>query len=265
MSGLRVVALALTLFAWQQGQAAAQSALSPDSFGDLAFQQHPGADLSRDIRLWDERARTVETGDLLGRGKPVVLVFDYFRCKTLCGVVLGNLASALAQVPLKAGVDYGVVAVSIDPGDTSADAAALKASHFNRDPAFAGAARFLVGAEADVRRLADAAGFPYRFDPAIDQYAHPAGVILVSSEGRISRYILGIGYDPLALRLGLVDASRGVIGSVADHLLLLCYGYDPAQGKYTVMVGNLVRASGLATVVALGLLIWLASRTGRRS
>ena len=204
-------------------------------------------------------------GNLFAQGKPVVLVFDYFRCKTLCGVVLGDLAIALAQVPLKAGADYSVVAVSIDPGDTPADAAALKASHFDRDAAFAGAARFLVGEEREVRRLADAAGFTYRFDPAIAQYAHPAGAVLVSSDGRISRYILGIGYDPLDLRLGLVDASRGVIGSAADHLLLLCYGYDPAQGKYTAMVGNLVRASGLATVVALGLLIWFASRTARRS
>jgi protein SCO1/2 len=265
MSALRSAALALLLLlAWQHGHAAARSALPPGSFGDLAFRQHPGADLPRDVRLRDEQGRAVVSGDLFAQGRPVVLAFDYFRCETLCGVVLGNLATALAQVPLKAGADYGVVAVSIDPGDAPADAAALKASHFDRDPAFAEAARFLVGAEPEVRRLADAAGFPYRFDPATGQYAHPAGAILISSDGRISRYILGIGYDPLDLRLGLIDASRGVIGSVKDHLLLLCYGYDPAQGKYTAMVGNLVRAGGFATVVALGLLIFFASRgTGR--
>lgn len=265
MSALRFIVLTLLLLAWQHGPAGAQSALPPGSFDDLAFRQHPGAELPRDVRLRDERGRAVVSGELLAQGRPVVLAFDYFRCETLCGVVLGNLATALAQVPLKAGADYGVVAVSIDPGDAPADAAALKSRHFDREPAFAETARFVVGAEPDVRRLADAAGFPYRFDPAIGQYAHPAGAILVTSDGRISRYILGIGYDPLDLRLGLVDASRGVIGSVTDHLLLLCYGYDPAQGKYTAIVANLVRAGGLATVAALGLLIFFVSRNSGRT
>ena len=116
-----------------------------------------------------------------------------------------------------------------------------------------------------MRQLADAAGSLSLSIPRSSQYAHPAGAILVSSDGRISRYILGIGYDPLDLRLGLVDASRGVIGSVKDQLLLLCYGYDPAQGKYTAMVGNLVRAGGFATVVALGLLIFFVSRSSGRT
>jgi protein SCO1 len=241
----------------------AQSTLPAKAFPELAFQQHHGAALPDDVRLRDDQGRTVLTGDVFGKGKPVVLVFDYFRCTTLCGLVLGDLSAALQQVPLNPGQDYVVVAVSIDPRETSKDAAALKARHFDRDPAFAGAVRFLVGGEDEVRRLAETVGFPYRYDPTIEQFAHPAGVTLISTGGRISRYILGIGYDPLNLRLGLIDASRGTIASVSDQLLLLCYAYDPTHGKYSLVIGNVVRAGGIATVIGLGLLLFFASRGAR--
>jgi protein SCO1/2 len=243
--------------------ARAESSLRADGFSGLAFDQHPGASLPDDVRLRDDRGRTVSTGGLFGQGKPVVLVFDYFRCTSLCGLVLGDLSAALGQVPLTPGRDYDVVAVSIDPRETPKDAEAMRTRHFDRDPAFAGAAHFLVGPEAEVRRLADTVGFPYRYDPAIEQFAHPAGVTLVSADGRISRYILGIGYDPLNLRLGLIDASRGTIASVSDQLLLLCYAYDPAHGKYSLVIGNVVRAGGIATVIGLGLLLFFASRGAR--
>ena len=243
---------------------AAQAALLPSGFKDFAFDQHPGAQLPRDARLRDETGQAVTTATLFDGAKPLVLVFDYFRCTTLCGVVLGDLAAALKQVPLTPGKDYAVMAVSIDPGDSPADAAAMKARHFERDPALAGAIHALVTDPADqgreVRRLATAAGFPYRLDEATGQYAHPAGVVLVSPGGTVSRYILGIGYDPTDLRLGLVDASKGAVGSVADHLLLLCYGYGPAQGKYNSQVGRVMQATGAVSVLGVGLLVWRATR-----
>lgn len=243
---------------------ASPTALRPADVAGFAFDQHPGAQLPRDVRLRDESDHAVTTAALFDGGKPLVLVFDYFRCTTLCGVVLGDLAAALAQIPLTPGRDYTVMAVSIDPGDSPADAAALKARHFDRDPALAGAIHPLVGDSADrdreVRRLASAAGFPYRLDEATGQYAHPAGVVLVSPGGTVSRYILGVGYDPGDLRLGLVDASRGAVGSVADHLLLLCYGYNSAQGRYNAEVGRLIQATGALSVLALGLLVWRAAR-----
>ena len=243
---------------------AAPSTLLPSSFGDLAFAQHPGAHLPTDVVLMDEQGRAVRTGDLFGANTPLVLVFDYFRCTTLCGVVLGDLAAALAKVPLTPGRDYGVLAVSIDPAETPADAAALKARHFDRDPAFAGAARFLTGEEASVRRLADAVGFSFRFDPAIGQFAHPAGVVLLTPDGVVSRYILGVGYDPMDVRLGLVEASKGAVASVADHLLLLCYAYDPAQGKYNLSVAYLMKGVGALSMVGLGLVILRAARPAGR-
>lgn len=239
---------------------AAPSSLPASVFADLAFAQHPGAPLPKDVTLTDEQGRAVWTGDLFAGGKPLVLVFDYFRCTTLCGVVLGDLAAALAKVPLAPGRDYGVLAVSIDPAETAADAAALKARHFDRDPAFAGAVRFLTGEEVPVRRLADAVGFAYRPDPAIGQFAHPAGLVLLAPGGVVSRYILGIGYDPMDLRLGIVEASKGTVASVADHLLLLCYAYDSAAGRYTPTVAYLMKGVGALSLAGLGLVIARAAR-----
>ncbi|HEY0524375.1 MAG TPA: SCO family protein [Stellaceae bacterium] len=259
------VALACCI-ATTQPVAAAQSSLPADALADLAFAQHPGAALPRDVLLRDEQDRPVRVGDLFrgAKRRPIVLVFDYFRCTTLCGLVLGDLAAALQKVPLTPGRDYEVVAVSIDPRETPQDAAALKARHFERTPALAGAAQFLVGDEGEVRRLADAVGFHYRFDEALGQYAHPAGVVLVSPDGTVSRYILGIQYEPMDLRLGIVDAAQGTVASPSTQLLLLCYGYDPAQGKYNLVVGNLLRITGVASIAAVGLVILLAGRRGRR-
>jgi len=262
--GLAILVLACCI-GIAQPVAAAQSSLPADALADLAFAQHPGAALPRDVLLRDEQDRPVRVGDLFRDGKrPIVLVFDYFRCTTLCGLVLGDLAAALRKVPLTPGRDYEIVAVSIDPRETPQDAAALKARHFERTPALAGTAHFLVGDEAAVRRLADAVGFHYRFDEALGQYAHPAGVVLVSPDGTVSRYILGIQYEPMDLRLGIVDAAQGTVASPSTHLLLLCYGYDPAQGKYNLVVGNLLRITGVASMAAIGLVILLAVRSGRR-
>lgn len=264
MTRLAMPALLFLLLGPAASAQASPTALLPGDFAEFAFDQHPGVQLPRDVRLRDESGHAVTSAALFDMGKPLVLVFDYFRCTTLCGVVLGDLAAALAQVPLTPGKDYAVMAVSFDPGDSPADAAALKARHLGRDPALAGAIHALVGDPADrgreVRRLASAAGFPYRLDEATGQYAHPAGVVLVSPGGTVSRYILGVGYDPTDLRLGLVDASRGAVGSVADHLLLLCYGYDAAQGRYNAEVGRLIQATGALSVLALGLLVWRAAR-----
>ncbi|MCW2242862.1 SCO family protein [Azospirillum canadense] len=243
---------------------AAPSTLPASAFADLAFAQHPGAQLPGDVTLTDEQGRAVRTGDLFAADKPLVLVFDYFRCTTLCGVVLGDLAAALAKVPLEPGRDYGVLAVSIDPAEMPADGAALKAKHFDRDPAFTGAVRFLTGEEAQVRRLADAVGFAYRPDPAIGQFAHPAGLVLLAPGGVVSRYILGIGYHPMDLRLGIVEASTGTVASVADHLLLLCYAYDPAAGKYNLTVAYLMKGIGALSMAGLGLVIARAAHPSGR-
>ena len=240
----------------------AQSTLPAKAFPDLAFQQHPGAALPDDVRLRDDQGRTVVTGDLFDKGKPVVLVFDYFRCTTLCGLVLGDLSAALSQVPLKPGRDYDVVAVSIDPRETPKDAAAAEVPPLRPRPRLRRSNPFpgRGGSRSAASRRDGRVPLSLRSRPSSSTPIRPASP-WYRPAARISRYILGIGYDPLDLRLGLIDASRGSIASVSDQLLLLCYAYDPAHGKYSLVIGNVVRAGGIATVVALGLLI-CSSRTG---
>jgi protein SCO1/2 len=155
-------------------------------------------------------------------------------------------------VPLTVGRDFQVLAVSIDPHETAADARAARARYAARG---ADAARwhFLTGPPGEVGRLAAAVGFPYRYDGSADQFAHPAGLVLLSPGGRISRYLLGLDYRPLDLRLGLTEAGAGRIASPAARLLLLCYGYDPETGRYSLAVHELLRAGGLLILLAVGI------------
>jgi protein SCO1/2 len=252
---MRSALIVLFLVALPLSPAGARSSLDADTLAGLAFRQHPGASLPLETTLSDEDGHPVRLGEYFGR-RPVVLVLDYLRCRTLCGVVLGNLAAALDPLPLDAGRDFEVVAVSIDPRDTSADAAAAKARDLARYH-HAGAAagwHFLVGGEAAVRPLADAVGFPYRYDAAIDQYAHPAGLTVVSPAGSIARYILGVDYRPIDLRLAITEAARGKVSAPLSRLLLLCYGYDPQQGRYTPQIEGamiLVNLAGVLGFVAI--------------
>lgn len=261
---LRRIVLAV-LIALPAAPAAAHPVLTAAQLADLHFRQHPGAPLPLETRFTDEGGNTVRLGQFF-RGKPVVLVLEYLHCTTLCGVVLGNLAQALDHVPLDAGRDFQVVAVSIDPHETPADARAAKAQHLARyhHPDAAAGWHFLTGSATAIAKLADAVGFPYRYDEEDDQFAHPAGVTLAAPDGTIARYILGIDYVPLDLRLGLTEAAKGTISSPVTHLLLLCYGYDPSKGRYTLTVVNAMRVAGLVTVLGLAMMIVGLSRRSRR-
>jgi protein SCO1 len=260
LGALLLLGLALT-----RAACAAPSTVAADSFPDLAFSQHPGAPLPLSTLLRDEEGRPVRLGDFFG-ARPIVLALGYFHCPNLCGLTLDGLAAAIDGADLTPGRDFDVVAVSIDPRETPADAKAAKERHLARSPRSKSGAgwHFLTGGEAEVRRIADRVGFSYAYDPAIDQYAHAAGIVLATPAGAVARYLLGIDYAPRDLRLGLVEASRGRIAAPAARLLLLCYGYDPATGRYTVTVMRLVRAAGILVALALAVFIGLALRRERR-
>jgi protein SCO1/2 len=250
-------AAALVLAAIAAAPVPAQAALTQAQLGDLAFRQHPGAELPLDAALVDEQGRGVRLGDFFAARKPVVLVLDYLHCKTLCGFVLGGLAQALARLPLAAGKDYAVVAVSIDPREGAADGRAARARSLARTgQAEAAGWHFLTGEKTTVRRIADAVGFPYRYDPELDQYAHPAGFVVASPDGTIARYILGVGYEPGELRSAIAAAAEGRVAAALNRLLLLCYGHDPRQGRYTpeielaAILANLAAVLGLVAVIA---------------
>ncbi len=258
---MRMLALILMLGALVPGApAAAHSSLKPEQLADLSFRQHPGAALPVNTPLLDEDGRPVRLGDYFA-GRPVILVLDYLRCRTLCGFVLNNLATTLAHVPLAPGKDFAVVAVSIDPRDTPADSRAARAKYLQRyGNASAAGWHFLTGEESAVRRIADAIGFPYRYDAAAEQFAHPAGFVVAAPDATVARYILGVDYVPLDLRLALTEAGRGKISSPVADLLLLCYCYDPATGRYSATINDAMRVAGGATVLGIAGMIVLLSR-----
>jgi protein SCO1/2 len=241
-AALAFLALLLSLM-----PADARSRLSPEDLAGLGFVQHAGTALPLDTVLRDEDGSDVRLGRFFGE-KPVVLVLDYLGCKTLCGLVLGNLAASLAALPQDA-PDYSVVAVSIDPRDTPAAADAAKA-RLRRAASW----HFLTGTESSVRRLAASVGFPYRYDASIDQYAHPAGFVVATPQGTIARYVLGIDYAVPVLASALTAARQGQVSSFAQRLLLLCYGYDPQTGRYTGMIeaaAVLLNLAGAGAMIAL--------------
>ncbi len=235
----------------------------------LRFDQHPGAALPLAAHFRDAAGHPVRLAAFF-HGAPVVLVLDYLRCTSLCGVVLADTARALARTSLVPGRDYEVVAISIDPRDGMAREGRAREGMSNDGMVHAGtlSARpgwhALTGSGEEIRRVATAVGFHYRYDPAIDQYAHPAGITIATGQGRIARYLLGVAYRPIDLRLALAEADRGRISAVVPDLLLLCYCYDPATGRYGFTIRTITRVLCVGTALALVVLLLRLQRAPRR-
>jgi protein SCO1/2 len=218
----------------------------------VAFEQNLNAPLPLDTALRDESGRAVTLGDYFGK-KPVVVLFVYFECPMLCKVELNGLVRNLRTLSLSAGREFDIVTVSIDPREDAKLASAKKRNYvkwYDRPGAEDGW-HFLTGEEPAIRRLTGVAGFRYTYDARSDQYAHPAGLIVATPGGRISRYIYGVDFPANDLRLALVEASSGKIGSPVDRLLLTCFHYDPSTGRYNFAIMSVLRI--LATATALGL------------
>ncbi len=239
------------------GLLAVASASAAD-FSGLAFQPHPGGRLPLGLRLADEHGRAVPLGEFFS-GKPVILVLEYLHCKTLCGLALGALATALDQVAVDAGRDFQVVAISIDPRDTPADAAAAKAKYLAiyRHPDAAAGWHFLTGPQAVIERIAGAVGFPYRYDAALDQYMHPVGFVFAAPNGTISRYLLEIDPTPAELSAALGDAVQAETQGPLTRLVLWCHGEDPLLGRYTVPVEAAFAVINLAAMAG-GIVVFSA-------
>jgi protein SCO1 len=202
----------------------------------------------------DETGRQVPLATYFQSGKPVLLALVYYRCPMLCTQILNGVASSLKAVSLNPGQDFEIVSVSFDPKDTPEIAAPKKQMYTRRygRPNTANGWHLLSGDETNIKALTDAVGFHYTYDAATDQYAHASGVMLLTPEGRLSRYFYGVEYAPRDIRLGLVEASRNKIGNPVDQILLFCYHYDPATGKYGAVVMNLVRFAGVAFALTCG-------------
>jgi protein SCO1/2 len=244
--------------------AAAQDSL-PASLSGVSFEQRLEAQLPLDAGFRDDTGRAVRLADYC-TNRPAVLVFAQYRCPMLCNQVLNGLFEGLDQVPLEPGKDYEVIVVSFDRRETPELAAEKKSTYrdtFDRDGAAAGW-HFLTGEQPAIDAVTEAAGFRYAYDPKLDQFAHASGIVVLTPSGKAARYFYGIRYPPRDLRLALTEASQNQVGSLADRVLLLCYDYDPATGRYTLLAMNLVRLGGVVTVLALILLFVLLWRRRRR-
>ena len=199
--------------------------------------------------------------------KPVLLSFAYFACPMLCELSMQGLSSSLKGMTLDAGRDFEVITVSFEPKETPEMARAKKETailRYGRPEAAAGW-HFLTGDQRSIESLATAAGFRYEWDAEAKQYAHATGLVVITPEGKIARYLFGIEYAPRDVRFALVEASQGKVGSVVDQLLLLCYHYDPKAGRYGAIAVGTMRAGGVLTVIALGAFFALSARRERNS
>ena len=245
----------------KRGEAAGRT---PPQLREVTFKQRLGEPLPLDARFTDEAGRAVALGDYFKTGRPVVLAFVYYRCPMLCTQVMNGISSALTALPFAPGTDFDVVLVSFDPRDTAADAAEKKRTHLQywSAEATANAWHFLTGDEPTIRRVTSAAGFTYHWDERQQQFAHVSGLLVVTPEGRLSRYFYGIEYSPKDLRLALVDSGQGRVGSVIDELLLYCFHYDPEAGRYGAVVMNLIRLGGVVTLAVMAGFVLLTRRRG---
>jgi protein SCO1 len=227
---------------------------TPDILRQVGIDQHLNQQVPLDLVFNDEAGQPVQLRQYFG-AKPVILALVYFQCPMLCSQVQNNLTGALnGIVRFNVGRDFNVLTVSFDPRDTQENAAAAKKTYLSRYRR-AGAEQgwhFLTGRKDQIDALAGAVGFRYAWDPEHSQFAHGSGIMLLTPDGRVAQYYYGIEYAPRNIQLGLIEASQGKIGNLADQVLLYCFHYDPSRGKYGVAIFNILRISAGVTVLLLG-------------
>ena len=235
-----------------RSEAGEPSDKKPAALEGVTYAQRLGMQVPADLPFVDETGKAVRLGDYFGR-RPIVLALAYYECPMLCTQVLSGMTAGLKGLRFNAGQEFDVVVVSIDPGEGPGLAAAKKATyvaHYDREGT-EGAWHFLTGRKADIDRLAQTVGFSYSYDEKTDQYAHAAGLSILTPDGKIARYLFGIDFAPRDLRLAMVEAADRKIGSPVDTVLLYCYHYDPATGAYGLMAMRIVRIAGVLFVLAM--------------
>ncbi len=241
---------------WAPAGAGPQAASTPaDVVKEVRFDQNLNGQVPLDAEFRDEEGRTVRLGAYFGR-KPVVLALVYYDCPMLCTLVLNGLTRSLRAMSFTAGNEFEIVTVSFDAREGPALGAQKKKlylEHYGR--AAESGWHFLTGEAESIRRLTEAVGFRFIWDGETSQFAHASGLVVLTPEGKISKYFYGVEYAPRDLRLGLVEASAGKIGSATDRVLLFCYHYDPATGKYGLVIMNVIRVAGTGTAIGLALFI----------
>ena len=241
------------------------SATPPKLPGEVSIQQKLNAQLPLDLMFRDESGKVIRLRDEF-RGKPVLLNFMYYRCPMLCSMVMEGIASTLTELKFDVGKEFDVITVSFDPRDMPDQAAAKKEKYIKRYGRFSAVSgwHFLTGHDTSIKKLTDAVGFHYAYDPKLDQFAHGAAIMVLTADGHVSRYLYGFDFRARDIKLALMEASANRIGTITDQILLLCYHYEPATGKYSRNAMNFVRAGGIATMAGLAGFIFIMIRRERR-
>jgi protein SCO1/2 len=272
LPNLKSVAFAvfvLTISAWGQGMGGAvmnpPANLRPPGLENVGIAQRLNEQIPPDLMFRDETGKRVQLGDYFGN-EPLILNLVYYKCPMLCSEVLSGLTTALKPMKFDVGKDFKVLTISFDPRETPTDAAAASVEYLKRyGRADAGRGwHFLTGPQESIDALTKAAGFQYQFDKKTGQFAHSTAIVVLTPEGRIAQYYYGVEFPSNDLRLALVQASENKIGSVVDQILLYCYHYDPAAGKYNLMIFRVLRLAGVATVLLLGGFMFITFRCGYR-
>lgn len=255
---------ALALLLCVGAVARAEGTREDNILAGIDIRQKLGTELPIDATFVDEGGKTVRLGEYFGK-RPVIIAPVYYECPMLCSLVLEGFVKALRPLGFRPGDEFDVVILSFDPGEGPELAAKKEAKYLASygDETTAGGWHFLTGAETEIRRVTDALGFEYVYDEKRDEYAHAATVVVATPQGKIAKYFFGVEFSTRDLRLGLVEAASGKIGTAIDQFLLYCYHYDPSAGRYSAAVMNIVRMGGVATISAM-LIFFLAMRRRER-
>jgi len=258
----------LSAAAW--GQAMTKDIMSPPAnvrppyLQNVGIEQHLDAQVPAGLTFVDDAGRPVKLGDYFGK-KPLILNLVYYNCTMLCGEALAGLSASMKMIKFDVGNEFDVVTVSFNPKETPEIAAAKKLEYLKRygRPNAASGWHFLTGPADSINALTKAVGFQYQYDATKNQYAHATAIMVLTPQGRISRYFYGVDFPPKDLRMGLVEASQGKIGNAVDQVLLYCYHYDPAAGKYGAVVSNMLKLGAGLTIFLVGGLLFILIRLDR--
>ncbi len=236
----------------------------PEELEGVGIRERLGETIDLDLTFIAENGYPVALREYFGKGRPVLLNLVYYSCPMLCTLVLNGQTAALREIPWTPGQEFEVVTISIDPTETFALAQKKKQLYLTSYDRPAPGWHFLVDHQGNVRKLAEQIGFDYRYDERRQQYAHAAAIMVLTDDGRVSRYLYGIKYRARDLRLALAEASGGKVGSTLDRVLLFCYHYDPAEKSYVLMATTIMRAGGVLVVILLGVVLFRFWRNERR-
>jgi len=236
----------------------------PAQLVGVGIEEHLGRTIDLDLTFNDEDGKVVQLRDFFNKGRPVLLDLVYYNCPQLCTLILNRQVEIMKQMPWTPGNQYEVVTISIDPRETPEIARKKKASYLASYGKPADGWHFLTDRDGNAKRLAELIGYHYRWDPRIQQYAHLAGIMILTPEGKMARYLYGINYRALDLRFGLAEAAENRSTITIEKVLLFCYHYDPVQNKYVLFATNFMQAGGVLTVLVLGFFLFRMFRAERR-